>query len=74
MMEFLKISKKFCSKVSFVQKELNKFNKNTIGNAYQTQMYFRRDYYDYDRLYYNLLDSKLAKQEAKGIDNTKTQK
>jgi hypothetical protein len=64
-MDLIKVVRKFSKKVSFVQRELNKFNTNSIGNAFQSQMHWRKDYYDYDRLYYNLLDQKLAKEEKK---------
>jgi hypothetical protein len=63
-MNLLKVCKKlFGEKNSFVLKELNKYNSNNIGNAFQSQMHWKKDYYDYDRLYYNMLDHKLAKQK-----------
>ena len=63
-MKFLKIhSKNLCKKISFVQRELNKFTTNDIGNKFQSQYHLRKENYDYNRLYFNLLDEKLKYEE-----------
>ena len=55
------------AKISFVKRELNKATSNTIGNRFESQMNYRKDHYDYNRLYYSLLDHKLSKEEKQDV-------
>jgi hypothetical protein len=63
-MKFLKyFPKNLSKKSSFIQKELNKSTTNIIGNHFQSQYHLKKENYDYNRLYFNLLDEKMKFEE-----------
>jgi hypothetical protein len=67
----MKIILKNFSKISFIRRELNKGLTNTIGNRYESQMNYRKDYYDYNRLNLNLIDDKITQEEKNENKNVK---